>query len=227
MTKKYQAETILLSDIHLGSPLSRAQTLNTVLERWEFQRLIIVGDLFASSDFKKLTSDEWRLLRRLSRQMDAGAEIIWVEGNHDLGQIQNLSHLLGIEILQEYVWEWHGKKCLAIHGHQFDKFVVSSIGISLSWIYLHLLKIGPIRKIFGPLLASISDNWARMPDVLREKCVKLAKEEKVDIIFAGHTHQFEHSLIDNITYVNTGCWVSTPAILVALGSDPTPKIFKY
>ena len=34
-----------------------------------------------------------------------------------------MSHLVGVRVYQEYAWEYEGLRHVAVHGHQFDRFV--------------------------------------------------------------------------------------------------------
>ena len=227
MTKQL-AHTILISDIHLGSPLSRINLLRQILKSWTFSKLIIVGDLFASNDFQKLSSDEWQFLKMLSNYVGKGIEIIWIEGNHDIGPVENLRHLLGIQIYQKYCWHWHDKKCLAIHGHQFDKLIGTKFSNFISWIYLKLLQNTFICNNLGQLLAHIGNNWQRITYDVRLGCINLANELDAEFVFAGHTHQSEKIITNDITYINTGCWVEKNCTLVVLcADDPNPVVYEY
>src|SRR5207247_7891646 len=55
-----------------------------------------------------------------------GITVVWVEGNHDHGLSDVMSHLVGIDVYQQYEWDFEGVHHLAIHGHQFDRFLVSN-----------------------------------------------------------------------------------------------------
>ncbi len=48
------ADTIIVSDIHLGSDMSRAGELIDVLNTWTFERLILLVDIFDDLNFKRL-----------------------------------------------------------------------------------------------------------------------------------------------------------------------------
>src|SRR5215470_15015036 len=106
-------DTVILSDLHLGSEVSRAQGALQALKGMSFRRL------------KK---EHWRFLsyiRKLSNPKRQ-VEVVWVEGNHDYGLSEVMSHLVGIEVYQEYEWDYQGIRHLAIHGHQFDRFLVNN-----------------------------------------------------------------------------------------------------
>src|SRR4051812_980687 len=81
-------DTLILSDLHLGSELSRAHDARAMLTRNSFRRLILLGDIFSDLNFGRLTKDHWKflgLIRKLSNPRRK-IEVVWVEGNHDRGR---------------------------------------------------------------------------------------------------------------------------------------------
>src|ERR1051326_5200955 len=133
-------DTLILSDLHLGSHISRAQEAMRMLKETSFRRLVLLGDIFSDLNFGRLTKDHWKFLgyiRKLSNPK-RNIEVVWVEGNHDQGLTNVMSHLVGVKVYQEYVWEFQGRKHLAVHGHQFDRFAVNNVLLSNLGSFLHL-----------------------------------------------------------------------------------------
>src|SRR5579864_5510880 len=121
-------DTLIVSDLHLGSEISRAKDALDLLHSVSFKRLILLGDIFSDLNFRRLTKDHWRFLgyiRKLSNPK-RGIQVVWVEGNHDHGLSELMSHLVGIPVYRQFVWEFDHQRHLAIHGHQFDRFVVNN-----------------------------------------------------------------------------------------------------
>ena len=115
-------DTLILSDVHLGSEVSRAREATELLAGTNFRRLVLLGDIFSDLNFRRLTSDHWKFLSRIRKLSNPKrkVEVVWVEGNHDQGLSQIMSHLVGVPVYQRYVWEYQGKRHVAVHGHQFD-----------------------------------------------------------------------------------------------------------
>ena len=133
-------DTLILSDLHLGSEISRAEQATRMLRENRFRRLILLGDIFSDLNFGRLTKPHWKFLgyiRKLSNPK-RGIEVVWVEGNHDRGLSQVMSHLVGVKVYEEYEWEFDGRRHLAIHGHQFDRFAVNNLLLSSLGTFLHL-----------------------------------------------------------------------------------------
>src|SRR5438477_1793856 len=119
------ADTIILSDLHLGSEVSRASEAMRMLKTASFNRLILLGDIFSDLNFRRLKQEHWQFLgytRKLSNPKRE-IEVVWVEGNHDVGLTEVMSHLVGVRVYQEYSWDFDGMCHVAVHGHQFDRFV--------------------------------------------------------------------------------------------------------
>ena len=55
-------DTLILSDVHLGSDTSRAREATCVLKENRFRRLILLGDIFADLNFRRLTKEHWKFL---------------------------------------------------------------------------------------------------------------------------------------------------------------------
>ena len=121
-------DTLIISDIHLGSEVSRSDMVIEIITFYDFKRLILNGDVFDDLNFKRLNKFDWKLLSLLRKISNPkrGKEVIWVAGNHD-GASEILSHLLGVQVYEEYSWDYEGKKIIAIHGHQFDKFISENV----------------------------------------------------------------------------------------------------
>src|SRR5271163_2984267 len=74
-------ETLIVSDVHLGSAVSLAAALTHLLKHSKFKRLILLGDIFQDLDFSRLTSEHWKLIsyiRKLSNPK-RNIEVVWVE----------------------------------------------------------------------------------------------------------------------------------------------------
>ena len=114
-----KSEAIIISDIHLGSDVSQARLLTDFLEKVDNENLtkclILNGDFFDNMDFRRLKKYHWKVLSTI-RSMSDHIKVVLILGNHD-GPAEILSHLLGMDFLEEYVFESGGKKyslCTAI-----------------------------------------------------------------------------------------------------------------
>jgi UDP-2,3-diacylglucosamine pyrophosphatase LpxH len=205
--------TLILSDLHLGSETSHAREATRLLKETRFQRLILLGDIFADLNFARLTKDHWKFLgyiRKLSNPKRE-IEVVWVEGNHDHGLANIMSHLVGVRVYQKYTWQYCGLRHIAIHGHQFDGFQVSRLRLS-RWgtsLYLLLQKIDFKSKPIARLIDRLNTRWLRMSSKVSSGALAYARHHGADRIFCGHTHEALHIAHDGIDYYNSGGWVDS------------------
>ena len=205
--------TLILSDLHLGAETSHAREATRVLKDNRFQRLILLGDIFADLNFARLTKDHWKFLgyiRKLSNPKRK-IEVVWVEGNHDHGLTNIMSHLVGVRVYQHYAWQYGGLRHIAIHGHQFDGFQVSNVRLSTlgTSLYLQLQKLDFKSKPIVRLIDRLNTRWLRMSPKVSAGALQYARQHDADRIFCGHTHQAVHVEQGGVHYYNSGGWVDS------------------
>src|SRR5580698_7459994 len=205
--------TLILSDLHLGAETSHAREATRVLKENQFQRLILLGDIFADLNFARLTKDHWKFLgyiRKLSNPK-RNIEVVWVEGNHDHGLTNIMSHLVGVRVYQHYTWQYDGLRHIAIHGHQFDGFQVSNVKLSTlgTSLYLQLQKLDFKSKPIVRLIDRLNTRWLRMSPKVSTGALQYARQHKADRVFCGHTHQAIQVEDNGIHYYNAGGWVDS------------------
>jgi UDP-2,3-diacylglucosamine pyrophosphatase LpxH len=205
--------TLILSDLHLGAETSHAREATRVLKENRFQRLILLGDIFADLNFARLTKEHWKflgLIRKLSNPK-RNIEVVWVEGNHDHGLTDIMSHLVGIRVYQHYTWDYRGLRHIAIHGHQFDGFQVDRIRLSQfgTSLYLLLQKLDFKSKPIARMIDRLNTRWLRMSPKVAAGALNYARNHRADRIFCGHTHEALHQEKDGIQYYNAGGWVDS------------------
>jgi UDP-2,3-diacylglucosamine pyrophosphatase LpxH len=206
-------DCLVLSDLHLGSELSRASDALELLQSIKFRRLILLGDIFCDLNFRRLTKKHWQFLsyiRKLSNPKRS-IEVTWVEGNHDHGLSEVMSHLVGIPVYQEYEWECDGARNIAIHGHQFDNFLIRNHillnGIASSF-YLFLQQLSAKGMFVARLLDRLNTSWQRLTPKVADGAIAYAAAHGATRIFCGHTHEAVTFERNGIFYYNTGSWTN-------------------
>jgi len=206
-------DTVIISDLHLGSDNCQARSLVAFLEPWlddrrRPQRLILNGDLFDSIDFRRLKKQHWKvlsLLRKLSDRM----EIIWITGNHD-GPAEVISHLLGVAVEEEFVLESGGRRILVLHGHAFDEFLDKHP--ILTWVadcgYWLLQRIDGTHTI-ARFAKRSSKTFVRCSEKIVRGSLARAAKLGCDAVCCGHTHHAADGGPDG-RYFNSGCWTEKP-----------------
>jgi len=216
-------DTLILSDLHLGSEVSRAREATELLTDVSFRRLVLLGDIFSDLNFRRLTSDHWKFLSRIRKLSNPKrkVEVVWVEGNHDQGLSQIMSHLVGVPVYRRYVWEYQGKRHLAIHGHQFDPFCAKNelFGRIGERLFYQLQKLDGNSKRFSRFIDRVNTRWLRMESRVAEGAFLYARAGRVDRIFCGHTHVASQQSRHGIEYYNSGSWIDTKPTYLAINEQ--------
>jgi UDP-2,3-diacylglucosamine pyrophosphatase LpxH len=207
-------DAIIISDIHLGSETCQAKSLGDFLESIEegqfvTERLILNGDVFDSIDFRRLKKTHWKVLSHL-RKLSDKMEIIWICGNHD-GSAEIISHLLGVQVAEEFVLHSGGQRILVMHGHMFDRFLDDHP--ILTWladcVYLLLQKIDRTH-FFAKLAKRNSKTFLRCSQIIEDKSRHYAHTKKCTAVCCGHTHRAITNTTEPVHYFNSGCWTEKP-----------------
>ena len=221
-----EADTLIVSDLHLGLPASRPSDLLRVLETWGFKRLILLRDVFHDFGFRHLCADTWRLLghlRCLSARREA--EVVWVAGNHDRHLAPLVAKLLGVEVIESFSWTYAGRSFHALHGDRFDSFVsnYSRLAELLSGAYAFSMRWLSKRGEWPQRLNRLSVAALGLGEEVALGARRYASGLPIDVIVCGHTHEPSHRVFDlegpagrSVEYVNTGSWLERPASFVTV-----------
>jgi UDP-2,3-diacylglucosamine pyrophosphatase LpxH len=238
-----RVETMLVSDVHLGSKVSRARDLLRLLKayrigkyEWRFRKLVLLGDIFDDLNFKRLSKHAWKLVGFLREITDkkSNAEVIWVLGNHDELLTQLMSHLVGVTVYEEYEWECAGKRFLAMHGQQFDKWVVKYPRLAKvpCWMYEAIQQLDGPRQRISRYVKEKSKVWLRINEEVATGIINYARqrEYKIHGTFCGHTHMAETLYFEkqDVWYYNTGCWTGKQAPnFITISPDAEVRLHEY
>jgi len=181
-------------------------------------------------NFNRLKKEHWSFLsyiRKLSNPKNK-VEVIWVEGNHDEGLSRITSHFLGLKVYKEYSFQIKEKNLLAIHGHQFDRFLNENIIISsiTSYIYDKIQRLSGEKQTFARWVKGKSKGWLRLANKIAIRAAEYAGHRGFNTVICGHTHQplHKHFPERNISYYNTGCWTDIPSSYITISEDGEIKI---
>jgi UDP-2,3-diacylglucosamine pyrophosphatase LpxH len=224
-------DTLILSDLHLGAEMSRAREALCLLQQNSYRRLILLGDIFADLNFGRLKKEHWKFLgfiRKLSNPK-RNVEVVWVEGNHDHGLTEIMSHLVGVRVYQEYCWDYRGLRHIAVHGHQFDSFVVNNVRFNYLFgtlLYLQLQKWDTKSKALTRFLDRLNTQWLRLSTKVAEGALAHARHHKAQRIFCGHTHAALERREHGVEYFNSGSWVDEHPTYITVGEEGV-RIHEY
>lgn len=212
-------DCIVISDLHLGSRVCQAKLLEEFLE-WAVlnaHELVINGDIFDDLNFKRLNKRHFACLKVIRRNSDRDDfRLTWVRGNHD-GPADIISHIVGVEILDEYVYSNGKVQLLILHGDQFDTFTTKYQWITAfgSWIFYFIQKWMPHRA--ARWIRRISKRWQRNSQRIERQATEYARSRGFRYVTCGHTHLPLASEFDGVRYLNSGTWTEqAPCPFVAV-----------
>jgi UDP-2,3-diacylglucosamine pyrophosphatase LpxH len=206
-------DLVILSDLHLGSEVSRARDALDLLRSLNFRCLILLGDIFCDLNFRRLKKEHWHFLSYIRKLSNPKREVkvVWVEGNHDYGLSDLMSHLVGIPAYREYIWESAGVRNIAIHGHQFDNFIIRNHmfmkGLA-SFFYLLIQKFSSKGVFVARWLDRLNTCWQRLTPRVASGALAYATSRGATRIFCGHTHEAVAAANNGVSYYNTGSWTN-------------------
>ncbi len=225
-------KTVFISDIHLGTKMSRADQLLEFMKTFECDKIYLVGDIIDCWAMSKKTI--WSqfhndVIQKLLRRARKGTEIVYIPGNHDEVMRDYCDNEFGhIIITKESIHIGaNGKLYLVTHGDQFDIVMRNAKWLAHlgSWAYDVSISISialnKVRSLFGMSHWSLSSylkntvkESVNFIGDYEETLTKYVKNKKLDGIICGHIHHANIRDIDGVTYMNCGDWVESCTALV-------------
>lgn len=215
-------DAIVISDIHLGSSVCRARPLSDLLKSIESgdlqtRRLIINGDLFDDWDFRKLKKSHWKVLSHI-RKISGRSEVVWIRGNHD-GPAEVISHLIGVDFLEEYSLESGGVRILFLHGDRFDNFIARRPVLTKLADNIYRMVQRLDRSFYlAKLVKRGSKTFLRCSEKIRDRARQYAGQKGYDAVVCSHVHMEEEDRTGEVWYFNTGCWTDSPCSYLSVAS---------
>ena len=218
------------SDFHLGLNArldSRQREL--LIIKWldeiksEAASIYFVGDIWDFYfEYKKVVPKGFvRLLGKLAELRDAGIEMHFFKGNHDMWMFEYLDKELGIPIHDsELEVEIHGKRLMIGHG---DGLGPGDHGYKfLKRIFRNRFAQGLFRLLHPDLGIRIAEYWSltsrnsssersehyfEQDEWLIQYCRQVLKNKSIDYFIFGHRHLPIRYHFENSTYINLGDWL--------------------
>lgn len=227
MANTNKTDILIISDLHLGSSVSQAGKALELLKSYSFDKLILLGDVFESMNFNKLTKECWDFLNYIGK-ISKDKKVRWVIGNHDEGLSRIFGSLMDAKIYETYIWQYKQEKYLAIHGHQFDRFLVNNAFLSYvaSSIYNFIQRVDTDGKKFSHFIKRNSKGWLRLSEKVARSAIFYGKKNKAKYVFCGHTHKAMERRNHSLVYYNSGCWTDNPCTYITIDEDSI-KIHEY
>ena len=227
--------TLFISDVHLGSKKSQPDKLLQVFKKYDFDKLIIIGDFIDLLSLRKRfywTTDHSTVIQKVLKMSRKNIEVCYILGNHDYylrelikeGNIYIGNIFLCNELIHETV---KGEKIYLCHGDQFDGFIrlhpfLYMLGDKAYDFSMFINKIyNYFRKLFGlnywSLSAFLKSKVKNAIKYLNDfKAISISEIEKhnCNSIMIGHIHSPSFEKIQNFTYYNTGDFCESCSYIV-------------
>lgn len=230
---KRKLDTVVISDVHLGSYVSRANELNEYLKTIDARTLIINGDFLDIWHLKMrfLPPAHIKVIRRILKLLKNDSRVIYLPGNHDealrqYGKVEVGPHLL---ITDEFVVNSQHNKALVFHGDIFDhttkgsgKFIAKlgtrayhllfGLNRAINWILTLFSKDGKTKPLsFARKLAQRNNKAVAKLIEFEKNAAQFASARGFDTVIVGHSHLPMDEIIDvdgkKVRYLNSGDWM--------------------
>lgn len=227
-----RVRTIVLSDVHLGTPDCKIEEVNHFLRHTRCAKLILNGDII---DGWQLTrSGQWtkahtRFVRIVLKKLEKrDTEIVYLRGNHDdiLASFLPLA-FENLQIVEDHIHEGLRGRYLVLHGDVFDTITRNFVFLAHlgDWGYRTLLGINRLYNAWrawrGKEYWSLSKAIkARVKSAVshvsnfEDHIVQLARERGCNGAMCGHIHTAADKMLDGVHYLNSGDWVESLTAIV-------------
>lgn len=224
---KRKVDTVILSDVHLGTVGCQAKQLVEYLDSIEPSNLILNGDIVDIWNFRKFYWPESHMLviKKLLQFITDGVPVTYMTGNHDelLRKITPL-RIGNFQLKNKMVLNQDGQQIWIFHGDVFDvtmkhsKWLAKFGAIGYDILILINSLANFIFDILGKKRISLSKKIkdsvkkaVSFIDDFEMTAMELAIQNKFDVVVNGHIHKPKIREYSNehgsVLYVNSGDWI--------------------
>lgn len=203
---------LFISDLHLGSPLFRAENKVLSLLNGEYDRVFILGDVLDvwENDLDSIVFNNKRIIDRINK-LD---NVVVVKGNHDPSIYELSSVFYNAIVCPAYRCSVDGKIMVMVHGDECDELIIkyswsAKLLFSIHWICQRFgLNIkGFFRNLFHSVSMKVDNKYYNELVLDIEKDLVSKYKDGCDCLIVGHTHFPKLIQRDNIVYINCGDWI--------------------
>lgn len=227
--EKRQVDTIVISDVHLGTYGCRAKELLHYLKSIKPRTVVLNGDIIDIWQFNKSywPKSHMKVIKHLMNWLSKGVKVYYITGNHDEmlrkfdGFKMGSFHIVNKLVLEldnnERAWIFHGdvfdvtmqhSKWLAKLGAiGYDSLII--INSLANWISERVFKKGKIS--FSQKVKNSVKSAIKFINSFEETAADIGISNNYQYVLCGHIHQPEMRRIDqshgSIMYLNSGDWI--------------------
>ncbi|MGA2446793.1 MAG: UDP-2,3-diacylglucosamine diphosphatase [Opitutaceae bacterium] len=230
--KRLRVRTVIISDVHLGTPDCKAREVNHFLRSIRCEKLILNGDIIDGWQLRRAgywTKAHTRFIRIVLKMLEKrDTRVIYTRGNHD----DVLAAFLPLEfenlhIVEDHIHEGVRGRYLVLHGDVFDTVTNNFVFLAHlgDWGYQVLLKINraynawrawrgkeywSLSKAIKARVKSAVSHVSQFEDHI----VKLARHHRCVGVMCGHIHTPADKMIGGVHYLNSGDWIESLTAIV-------------
>lgn len=224
---KRKLDTLILSDVHLGTVGCHANELLEYLDSVEPRNLILNGDIIDIWNFRKFYWPEshMKIIKKILQFVSEGVEVTYMTGNHDelLRKITPL-HIGNFHLRNKMVLHQNGKRIWIFHGDVFDVTMkhskwlakLGAVGYDILILLNRLVNwgldlIGRKRISLSKRIKDSVKKAVSFIDDFETTAMELAIQNQFDVVINGHIHQPKIREYKNgkgsVLYANSGDWI--------------------
>ncbi len=242
--KRLRVKTVILSDLHLGTPDSKAREVGHFLRTVRCEKLILNGDIIDGWRLRKgghWSAEHTRVIRIILKKLEKqGTQVVYLRGNHDDILSKFLPFTFGnLEIVEDHIHEGLKGRYFVLHGDVFDSITKNFVFLSHlgDWGYNALLRINRAYNAWrtwrGKEYWSLSQAIkAKVKSAVNhvsnfeEHIAELAIKKGCSGVICGHIHTPADKRIGEVHYLNSGDWVESLTGILEY-HDGRMELFNY
>ncbi len=225
--KNLHVRTVIISDVHLGTPDCKIEQVNHFLRRVRCEKLILNGDIIDGWQLKR--SGQWtkahtRFVRIVLKKLEKrDTEVVYLRGNHDDVLASFMPLEFGrLSVVEDYVHQTPRGNYLVLHGDVFDTVTKNFVFLAHlgDWGYRALLKLNRVYNAWrtwrGKEYWSLSKAIkARVKEAVNhvsnfeDHIAQLANQRGCTGVMCGHIHTPADKMLGQVHYLNSGDWVES------------------
>ncbi len=230
--KVLHVRTVIISDVHLGTPDCKVDEVNHFLRHTRCAKLILNGDIIDGWQLRRAgqwTKAHTRFIRIVLKKLEKrDTEVVYLRGNHDDILAAFLPLVFEkLSLVEDHVHEGPGGRYLVLHGDVFDTITRNFVFLAHlgDWGYRALLGLNRAynawRRWRGLEYWSLSKAIkARVKSAVshvsnfEDHIAALARSRGCTGVMCGHIHTPADKRLGDIHYLNSGDWVESLTAIV-------------
>lgn len=226
-SRRRKVDTVIISDVHLGTYGCHASELLRYLKSIEPGRLILNGDII---DMWQFSTRYWpkshmQVIKHITGLMTRNTKVIYLTGNHDEMLRKFSGFRIGsFQIENKVLLKFNSRRAWIFHGDVFDvtmrhaRWIAKLGAVGYDSLIIINAAVNHILEWFGKPKISLSKRIKdsvktalSFIDNFENTAAGIAIDNGYDYVVCGHIHKPENKVIKNgkgqVTYLNSGDWI--------------------